>query len=54
MGQRFIRQASAFAVTRDWSSRWFANSANYATMLNEDVRVRDYLKKLAMPRSVAS
>ena len=37
---------SACKVTRDWASRWYANSKNFAGMLNEDVQVRAYLNQL--------
>src|SRR5690606_23054383 len=39
-------------VTRDWSSRWFAPSGDYATMLSEDVKVRGFLKKRLAHASV--
>jgi small subunit ribosomal protein S3 len=52
MGQKIHPTGFRLAVTRDWSSRWFANSSNFATMLNEDVRVRDYLKKRLAHASV--
>ena len=44
MGQKIHPTGFRLAVTRDWSSRWYANSKNFAGMLNEDVKVRDYLK----------
>ncbi len=44
MGQKIHPTGFRLAVTRDWSSRWYANSKNFAGMLNEDVQVRDYLK----------
>ena len=31
-------------VTRNWSSRWYASNKNFATMLAEDLKVREYLK----------
>ncbi|MBI2307006.1 MAG: 30S ribosomal protein S3 [Rhodocyclales bacterium] len=52
MGQKIHPTGFRLAVTRDWSSRWFANTKNFATMLNEDVRVRDYLKKRLAHASV--
>ena len=45
MGQKIHPTGFRLAVTRDWSSRWYANSKNFSGMLNEDVQVRDYLKK---------
>jgi small subunit ribosomal protein S3 len=44
MGQKIHPTGFRLAVTRDWSSRWYANNKNFSTMLNEDVQVRDYLK----------
>lgn len=44
MGQKIHPTGFRLSVTRDWSSRWYANSKNFPAMLNEDVQVRDYLK----------
>ena len=44
MGQKIHPTGFRLAVTRDWSSRWYANNKQFAGMLNEDVQVRDYLK----------
>lgn len=44
MGQKIHPTGFRLSVTRDWSSRWYANSKNFSTMLNEDVQVRDFLK----------
>ena len=45
MGQKIHPTGFRLAVTRNWSSRWFANSKNFPGMLNEDIKVREYLKK---------
>jgi len=48
MGQKIHPIGFRLSVNKNWSSRWFANSKNFAHMLNEDLKVRDYLKaKLA-------
>src|SRR5690606_26735293 len=52
MGQKIHPTGFRLAVTRDWSSRWFAPSGDYATMLSEDVKVRSYLKKRLAHASV--
>ncbi len=52
MGQKIHPAGFRLAVTRDWSSRWYANSKNFAGMLNEDVRVREYLRKKLKHASV--
>ena len=45
MGQKIHPTGFRLAVTRDWSSRWFASSRDYSKMLHEDIKVRDFLKK---------
>ena len=52
MGQKNHPTGFRLAVTRDWSSRWYANSKNFASMLNEDVKVRDFLKEKLKHASV--
>lgn len=52
MGQKIHPTGFRLAVTRDWSSRWFANSKNFSSMLGEDIAVRDYLKKKLAHASV--
>jgi small subunit ribosomal protein S3 len=44
MGQKIHPTGFRLAVTRAWQSRWFATKANFATMLAEDLKVREYLK----------
>ncbi|MFB0934847.1 MAG: 30S ribosomal protein S3 [Propionivibrio sp.] len=52
MGQKIHPTGFRLSVTRDWSSRWYANSKNFPCMLNEDVQVRDYLKEKLKHASV--
>jgi small subunit ribosomal protein S3 len=44
MGQKIHPTGFRLPVTRNWASRWYANNQNFATMLAEDLKVRDYLK----------
>ena len=44
MGQKIHPTGFRLAVTRNWSSRWYASNKNFATMLAEDLKVREYLK----------
>lgn len=53
MGQKIHPTGFRLAVTRDWTSRWFAPSGEYATMLSEDVKVRNFLKKRLSHASVS-
>ena len=52
MGQKIHPTGFRLAVTRNWTSRWFANSKNFPVMLNEDIKVREYLKKKLAHASV--
>src|SRR5882757_1863715 len=52
MGQKIHPTGFRLSVNKNWSSRWYANSKNFATMLNEDLKVRDYLKKRLAHASV--
>ena len=44
MGQKIHPTGFRLPVTRNWSSRWYASSKNFAGMLAEDLKVRDFLK----------
>ena len=43
MGQKIDPRGFRLAVTKDWSSRWFANNKNFAVNLLEDIKIREYL-----------
>ena len=44
MGQKIHPTGFRLPVTRNWSSRWYASNKNFAIMLAEDLKVREYLK----------
>jgi small subunit ribosomal protein S3 len=52
MGQKIHPTGFRLSVTRNWGSRWYAGNSNFATMLNEDLDVRAYLKKKLKNASV--
>ena len=52
MGQKIHPTGFRLSVTRNWSSRWYPNSKSFPQMLNEDIEVRDYLKKKLAHASV--
>lgn len=52
MGQKIHPTGFRLAVTRNWSSRWYANSKNFPQMLKEDIDVREFLKKKLAHASV--
>ena len=45
MGQKIDPRGFRLAVTKDWSSRWFANNQSFASNLEEDIKIREYLVK---------
>src|SRR5512138_562064 len=53
MGQKINPTGFRLAVTRNWGSKWFANSKNYAGTLAEDIKVREYLGKKLSHASVS-
>ena len=44
MGQKIHPTGFRLAVSRNWASRWFANHRDFGRMLNEDIKVREYLR----------
>lgn len=54
MGQKVSPTGLRVGVIRDWESKWFANDKEYATLLHEDIRVRDYLKNRLKDAAVAT
>ena len=52
MGQKIHPIGFRLSVTKDWGSRWYANNRDFATMLGEDLRVREYLRRKLAHASV--
>jgi len=53
MGQKISPTGFRLAVTKNFSSKWYANSKNFPIMLLEDIKVRTYLKKKLASASVS-
>ena len=45
MGQKVNPVGMRIGVNRDWNSRWYANDKDYHVFLNEDIKIRSYLKE---------
>ena len=45
MGQKINPTGFRLSFNKNWSSKWYANSKNFPTMLLEDIKVREFLKK---------
>jgi len=52
MGQKVNPKGFRLAVRRDWESRWFANKGDYASAVNEDYRIREFLRNKLKTASV--
>ena len=44
MGQKIHPTGFRLSISRNWASRWYANDRDFAGMLAEDIKVREYLK----------
>jgi small subunit ribosomal protein S3 len=53
MGQKIHPTGFRLAVSRNWASRWYANNRDFAGMLAEDIKVREYLKAKLKNASVS-
>lgn len=52
MGQKIHPIGFRLSVQRNWLSRWYANSNDFASMLNEDIKVREFLNEKLKNASV--
>ena len=44
MGHKVNTVGMRVGVNRDWNSRWYADDKDFATYLNEDIKIRKYLE----------
>ena len=53
MRQKINPTGCRLPVTRDWTSRWYAEGRNFARTLGEDLKVRSFLQKKLRNASVS-
>lgn len=53
MGQKVHPVGMRLGIASDWNSKWYADSQNFAELLEKDLRVRDFLKKKLAHASVS-
>jgi len=53
MGQKINPIGFRLAVTKNWSSRWFANSKDFPVLLQNDIKVRAFLNKKLVNAAVS-
>ncbi|MCP4472700.1 MAG: 30S ribosomal protein S3 [Gammaproteobacteria bacterium] len=45
MGQKVHPTGFRLGIATDWTSKWYADSADFADFLDEDLKIREFLKK---------
>ena len=45
MGQKVHPTGFRLGIATDWTSKWYADSSQFADFLDEDLKIRDFLKK---------
>ena len=53
MGQKVHPTGIRLGITKDWTSKWYADSKNYGVYLNTDLKVRAFLQKKLAAASVS-
>lgn len=53
MGQKVHPTGIRLGIVKEWTSKWYADSKDYADLLNTDLEVRDYLKQRLSQASVS-
>jgi small subunit ribosomal protein S3 len=53
MGQKIHPTGFRLGVQRTWTAKWFGTNKDFATTLNEDIKVREYLKRKLAGASVS-
>lgn len=53
MGQKVHPTGFRLGITKTWDTRWYADKKVYADILNEDIRLRDWLKKRLSHASIS-
>jgi small subunit ribosomal protein S3 len=53
MGQKVHPTGIRLGIVKDWTSKWYADSKDYADFLHTDLKVRDFLSKKLASASVS-
>ncbi|MDO6460074.1 30S ribosomal protein S3 [Granulosicoccaceae sp. 1_MG-2023] len=53
MGQKVHPIGIRLGISAEWNSTWYAGNADYANFLNEDIKVREFLKEKLSHASVS-
>ena len=53
MGQKVHPTGFRLGIASDWTSKWYADSGQFADFLDEDLKIRDFLKKKLVQAAVS-
>lgn len=53
MGQKINPTGLRVGIIRDWDAKWYADKADFANNLNEDLKIREYISKRLADASVS-
>ncbi|MCU7881864.1 MAG: 30S ribosomal protein S3 [Candidatus Thiodiazotropha sp. (ex Lucinoma aequizonata)] len=53
MGQKVHPTGIRLGIVKNWTSKWYADTKHYADLLNNDLEVREFLKKKLSQASVS-
>jgi small subunit ribosomal protein S3 len=53
MGQKVHPTGFRLGIASDWTSKWYADGAHYARILNNDLEIREFLKRRLAQASVS-
>lgn len=54
MGQKVDPRVLRLGINRDWNAKWFANKKQFAGLLLEDVKIRQFIKKKLQQAGVSA
>ncbi len=53
MGQKVHPTGIRLGITKDWTSKWYADSKDFGNFLHNDLKVREYLQKKLAQASIS-
>jgi len=53
VGQKVNPKGLRIGIIKDWEGKWFADKRNYSSLLIEDVKIREYIKKKLYQAGIA-
>ncbi len=53
MGHKVHPTGFRLGVIKDWTSKWYADTKNYADFLNTDIKVRDFIRQKLKQASIS-